>query len=74
MQTPLTWPRAVVAGTLTFFVLVGAFLYIPQWLLNGLASPARGIRVWMATVWIALALVASCLVAWRVTGSRRAAP
>jgi len=72
-QTPLTWMRAVIASALTFLLLVLAFLYVPHWILTALGTPSRGVRVWMATGWIALALGASCLVGWRSTGVRQSA-
>jgi hypothetical protein len=67
----LTWTRAALASALSFVVLVLVFLYIPHWILTALESPARSIRVWMATGWIALALGLSCAVGWRSTGPRR---
>lgn len=69
-QTSLSWVRAVVASVLTFLVLVLAFFYVPHWILTVLSAPGRGIRVWMATGWIALAFVASCIVGWRSTDQR----
>jgi len=73
-QHSLTWMRAIVASVLSFAVLVLVFLYIPHWILTVLHSPARDIRVWMATGWIALALGASCYAGWRATGSGSVSP
>lgn len=70
-QTSLSWARAVVVSALTFLLLVLAFLYVPHWILTAMSAPARGVRVWMATAWIAFALGASCVAGWRSTGSRR---
>jgi hypothetical protein len=69
LPPPLTWTRAILASALSFLVLVLVFLYIPHWILTALDSPARDIRVWMATGWIALALGVSCAVGWRTTGA-----
>jgi hypothetical protein len=69
-QSSLTWTRASIAGLLVFLVLVLAFLYVPHWILTALSTPSRGIRVWMATGWIALALGVSCYVGWRSTSAR----
>ena len=66
-QHSLTWLRAVAVGALTFMVAVVAFLYVPHWILTSLTTPARGVRVWLATAWIAAALVISGVAAWRST-------
>lgn len=70
-QPSLSWSRAALAGALTFGVLVLAFFYVPHWILTGLTVPARGVRVWMATAWIAMAFVGACVAGWRSTGARR---
>jgi hypothetical protein len=68
---PPTWTRAILASALSFLALVLVFLYIPHWILTALDSPARDVRVWMATGWIALALGVSCAVGWRTTAPHR---
>ncbi|MCC6244535.1 MAG: hypothetical protein IT353_16955 [Gemmatimonadaceae bacterium] len=73
-QQSLTWWRALALGVLTFAVTILVFLYIPHWILTALNTPSRGIRVWMATGWIALALILSGIAAWRSTAAAPQAP
>ncbi|MCC7054338.1 MAG: hypothetical protein IT355_13810 [Gemmatimonadaceae bacterium] len=66
-QSRLSWMRAAGVGAGAFAVLALAFLFVPHWILTGLTAPARGVRVWMATAWIALVFGASCVAGWRAT-------
>lgn len=68
----MTWTRAVAAGLGTFLVLVLAFFYVPDWILTFLTVASRGVRVWIATAWMALAFGVSCWAALRVSGRGRA--
>lgn len=69
-----TWGRAAAVGLLAVLVLVLLFFYVPHWILTKLPSPAREWRVWMATVWVILALAASSWVGWRTSGPSRQGP
>jgi hypothetical protein len=69
-QTAPGWVRAAGASVLTLIVLVVAFFYVPQWILTKLASPPRGVRVWMATAWMGFAFGLACYSAWRSTAPR----
>lgn len=69
-----TWWRAGGVGLLAVLVLVLLFFYIPHWILTKLPSPAREWRVWMATLWVLLALAGSSWVGWRTSGPSRGSP
>ncbi len=71
-STSPSWLRAIAASVLTLMVLVLAFFYVPQWILTKLASPPRGVRVWMATAWMGFAFAVACYSAWR--SSARTSP
>jgi hypothetical protein len=70
----MPWWRAAGVGLLAVLVLVLLFFYVPHWILTRLSSPAREWRVWLATGWVALSLVASSWVGWRTSGPVRDQP
>lgn len=63
----------VLVSILTLAVLVLAFFYVPHWILTKPSVPERGVRVWIATAWVAFAFGASCYAAWRSSGPRAGA-
>lgn len=63
------WPRAVAAAITLSLLLTLLLMVIPHWILTVLPFGSRGVRVTLATGWIAAATVAII-----VAGRRRLAP
>ncbi len=68
------WTHAVAVSALTLCLLVLAFFYVPHWILVELKTPARSVRVWMATAWTAAAFALACYTAWRASVSTPPSP
>ncbi len=64
---PLGWTRVALTTVGTLLVLIACFFYVPHWLLTQLDAVARGVRVWLATAWMAMAFALSCVAALRTT-------
>jgi hypothetical protein len=67
LAAAVTWPRAAAVGTVAFLLLVALFFYVPQFLLAGPIGIVRGVRVWLATGWVLLALAGCAWIGWRTS-------
>jgi hypothetical protein len=54
----MTWPRAMAVAIAASGLLTLVLMLIPHWLLTALPFGTRGVRVALATGWIALSTVA----------------
>lgn len=50
----MTWPRAIALAIVASAVLTLVLMLIPHWLLTALPFGGRGLRVALATSWIAV--------------------
>ncbi len=65
-----SWPRALGVALVSMLVLVLVFFYVPHWILSVPSVPSRGVRVWLATAWVAAALAGCSHLGWRTSGAR----